>query len=311
MDIIDLHTHSTASDGSLTPRGLVQAGLKAGLKALALTDHDTVEGVAEALAAGRELGLEVVPGVEISVQGDGHSGRPAGLHVLGYFVDHQHPGLLEGLRTLQAARAERNPRIVRKFNELGIPLTMEEVAKHAGGDLVGRPHFAQALIERGIVRDRGEAFARFLAAGAKAYVPKFRFPPAEGLGMLRAAGGVPVLAHPGLLKLSLPELESLVRRLMDHGLEGLEALYSEHDTAIRRALTSLAARLGLAVSGGSDFHGDQKPDIALGLGRGDLRVPPSLLAGLRQRQAKVLRATGKSSGPAEAWTGGVGRAKVT
>lgn len=287
MNLIDLHSHSTASDGSLSPREVVAQAHKAGLTALALTDHDTIEGLDEAILAGQELGLTVIPGVEISIQGDELLGKPASLHVLGLWVDRRHPGLLAGLTTLQEARARRNPQIVRKFNELGIPLTLEEVATHAGGQLIGRPHFAQALLERGLVRDRGEAFGRYLAAGAQAYVPKYRFPPAEGIALLRAAGGLPVLAHPGLLKLPHFDLESLARRLMGMGLEGLEALYSEHDSATRLGLTRLAARLGLVVSGGSDFHGRAKPEIALGTGRGDLRVPASLLTALLERRERV------------------------
>lgn len=288
MNIIDLHTHSTASDGSLSPRELVTLAVQAGLMALALTDHDTIEGLDEALAAAGEAGLEFVPGVEISINGDELLGRPASLHVLGLWVDHRHPGLLAGLKTLQEARARRNPQIIQKFHDLGIPLTLEEVAQHAGGQLIGRPHFAQALLERGVVRNRGEAFGRYLAAGAKAYVPKWRFTPREGIAMLRAAGGLPVLAHPGMLKLPQADLEDLARRLMDLGLEGLEALYSEHDTATRLGLIRLAARLGLVVSGGSDFHGRAKPDIALGLGQGDLRVPASLLVALQQRREKLM-----------------------
>jgi predicted metal-dependent phosphoesterase TrpH len=256
---------------------------RAGLKAVAITDHDTMDGLAEALAVGQEAGIEVVPGVEISVQG----GPTGSLHMLGLFVDHRAPGLAEGLKRLQNARAERNPKIVAKFNELGIPMTMEEVAAHAGGDLVGRPHFARVLLERGIVRDRGEAFARYLGANAPAYVPKYRFSPAEGMGMILAAGGVPVLAHPGMLKLPTGDLEKLVRELMRDGLEGLEALYSEHDQALRNWLTSLAARLGLVISGGTDFHGQAKPDIRLGLGWGDLRVPAGVLVGLKERRQRL------------------------
>lgn len=291
MDLIDLHTHSTASDGTLSPAELVRLAQKSGLKALALTDHDTVEGLAEAMAASQGLGLEFVPGVEISIDGAGLLDKPASLHVLGLYVDHTHPGLLAGLKELQEARARRNPQIVAKFNALGIPMTLEEVAAKAGGHLVGRPHFAQVLLERGLVRDRGEAFARYLAAGAAAYVPKSRFTPQRGLAMLRAAGALPVLAHPGLLKLGEFQLESLLRKLMAQGLEGLEAIYSEHDSATRLGLTRLAARLGLEISGGSDFHGRAKPDISLGTGKGDLRVPASLLAGLRQRRERMLRAS--------------------
>lgn len=290
MDIIDLHTHSTASDGSLTPTQLVEAAWRAGLKAVAITDHDTVEGVAEALTAGQALGQVVVPGVEISLQGYEAQGMPASMHLLGLFLDPGQPDLAAGLERLQRARAERNPQIVAKFNALGIPLTLEEVKAFAGGELIGRPHFAQALLARKLVANRGEAFARYLAAGKAAYVPKWRFPPAEGIALLKQAGAVTVLAHPGLFKLGLAGLEALLLRLIDDGLDGVEAYYSEHDPAFTRAVLGLAARLRLVVSGGSDFHGDPKPDIALGLGRGNLRVPASLLAGLKDRKPGPARA---------------------
>ncbi|CAO0820737.1 3',5'-nucleoside bisphosphate phosphatase [Desulfarculales bacterium] len=289
MDLIDLHSHSTASDGSLTPRLLVAQAHKAGLKALALTDHDTVEGLDEALMAGQELGFSVIPGVEISIKSDELLSKPGSMHVLGLWVDHHHPGLLAGLEMLQEARARRNPQIVQKLNNMGISLTLKEVAKYAGGQLIGRPHFAQALLERGIVRDRGEAFSRYLAADAAAYVPKYCLSPREGIALLRAAEALPVLAHPGLLKLPQFDLESLLRRLMNLGLEGLEALYSGHDSATRLGFNRLASRLGLAVSGGSDFHGLGKPEIALGTGRGDLRVPASLLAALAQRRERLRK----------------------
>ncbi|MFZ5586463.1 MAG: PHP domain-containing protein [Thermodesulfobacteriota bacterium] len=285
MDLIDLHTHTTASDGSLTPAELVAAARSVGLKAVAITDHDTVAGLEEALAAGRRLGQRVVPGVEISLEGLGGQGMPASMHLLGLFVDHREPGLIAGLGRLQAARAERNPKIAEKLGELGIAISLDEVRAYAGGDLVGRPHFAQALVARGVVKNRGEAFARFLAAGKPAYVSKWRFPPAEGIAMLKRAGAVTVLAHPGLFKLGLAALEPLLLRLVEAGLDGVEAHYSEHDPALSRALARLAARLGLAVSGGSDFHGAPKPDIALGVGRGGLRVPASLLADLERRRA--------------------------
>ncbi len=291
MVIIDLHTHTTASDGSLTPTELVEAARRAGLKAVAITDHDTVDGVAEALAAGQALGQAVVPGVEISLQGYEAQGMPGSMHLLGLFLDHADPGLAAGLARLQGARAERNPQIVAKFNQLGIPLTLEEVEAFAGGELIGRPHFAQALIARKVVANRGEAFARYLAAGKPAYVAKWRFPPAEGIAMLQRAGAVTVLAHPGLFKLGLAGLEALLLRLMADGLDGVEAYYSEHDPAFTRAVLGLAARLGLVVSGGSDFHGGQKPDILLGLGRGNLRVPSALLAGLRGRQGRATGST--------------------
>ena len=287
MDLIDLHTHTTASDGSLTPAELVKAARAAGLSAVAVTDHDTIDGLAEALTAGSHLGLEVIPGVEISVQ-RGHN--PGGMHMLGLFVDHTDPGLAEALKRLQKARAERNPKMVARLNGLGIDLTMAEVASFADGGQVGRPHFAQALVARGVVGDVNQAFDRYLAAGKPAYVPKFRFKPQEAMAMLRRAGAVPVLAHPGLLRLSRDDLESLVKGLKKNGLEGVEAAYSDHKPALTRFLKSLAARLDLAVSGGTDFHGAAKPAIRLGLGKGDLRVPARFLHDLKARRQRMLAA---------------------
>ncbi len=287
MDCIDLHTHTTASDGTLSPRELVAAAQEAGLEAVAITDHDTVAGLAEGLAAGRELGLEVVPGVEISME----VGLTGGAHLLGLWVRPADPGLLAGLERLQQARRQRTPRLLARLNELGLPLSLEEVlAQTKGGDAqVGRPHVARALVAKGLAGSVGEAFNRWLAAGAPAYVPKERLPAAQGIALVRGAGGVPVLAHPGLLDLDRAGLESLVLRLRGMGLEGLEAYYSEHDSATQRYLVSLAARLGLAVSGGSDFHGGTKPQVALGRGKGGLRVPASLLAALKQRRERIRR----------------------
>ena len=283
MDYIDLHTHTTASDGSLSPAELVKEAAQAGLKAVAVTDHDTIDGLGEALETGQGLEMEVVPGVEISME----VGLKGGAHLVGLWVRPGHQGLLQGLERLQEARAQRNPRMLAKLNELGLKLSMEEVSQQAGGGQVGRPHFARALVEKGLAGSVGEVFSRWLGAGAQAYVPKERLTPAEGISLVRAAGGVPVLAHPGLLDLDRNGLESLLRKLKGLGLEALEAYYSEHDEATRRGLVSLAARLGLAVSGGSDFHGASKPQVKLGLGKGDLRVPGALLAALRQRRDRI------------------------
>jgi hypothetical protein len=283
MELVDLHTHTTASDGSLTPAELVAAARDAGLKAVAVTDHDTTAGLDQALAAGREMGLTVVPGVEISVE----AGLAGGVHVVGLFVDHHHPSLAAALERLQQARAQRNPRMVERLNRLGIPLTLEEVTAFAGGEIVSRAHFAQALVARGVVASREEAFARYLGAGKPAYVPKQRLSPHQAIALLRRAGAVPILAHPGLLPLERGPLEELVRRFQEMGLEGLEAHYSEHDRPTRLWLERLAARLGLVVSGGSDFHGRAKPDIALGRGKGDLAVPLALLRAIEKRRDSI------------------------
>ncbi len=283
MALIDLHTHSSASDGALSPSELAALAKKEGLAAVALTDHDTVEGIGEFLAAGRRLQMEVIPGLEISARrSEGKS-----MHLIGLYLDHRQQGLLKGLARLQRARAERNPRIVAKLNRLGIPLTMEQVEQIAGSGQVGRPHFASALVQMGVVADSNEAFRRFLAYGAAAYEPKFRLAPDRALALLRAAGGVPVLAHPGLLKLPLARLEELVAGLRPLGLEGIEAFYSEHQPSLSRELVRLAARQGLVVSGGSDFHGAHKPGIALGRGQGSLRVEYKWLAAIKQRHQEI------------------------
>jgi hypothetical protein len=283
MQLIDLHTHTTISDGSYSPKEVVMAANKAGLAAVAITDHDNINGIQEAVNTGEELPIEVVPGVEISVD----AGFKGGMHMLGFYVDPHEPNLVAALQRLQEARAERNPKIVQRLNELGLDITMGEVQARAGEGQIGRPHFAQVIIEKGYAKNRAEVFNRWLAADKPAYVPKFKYKPAQAISILRGAGGVPVLAHPGLLKLAFLRLESLIRELMEMGLEGVEAIYSEHDQALRKRLSDLASRLGLVITGGSDFHGDPKPDIKLGYGLGDLRVPKSLLNPLRQRAHKV------------------------
>lgn len=275
--LIDLHTHSTASDGSLSPTELVRAAAKAGLAAVALTDHDTVQGVDEFLAAARELPIEAVPGVEISMQGPSSA-----LHLVGLYLDHHNPELTRGLDRLQQARDNRNQAMIERFRELGIPLDLAEVAAVSGGGLVGRPHFALALMARGLVHNPGEAFSRFLAAGKPAYVPKFRFEPQEAIHLIRAAGGAPILAHPGLVGMAWTSLEELVGRLKEMGLMGLEVYYTEHDGNITRRLKGLAARLRLLVSGGSDFHGQNKAGTRLGRGKGKLAVPLELLAPIKK-----------------------------
>ncbi len=220
---VDLHLHSTASDGSLTPEELVAYAREKGAAAIALTDHDTVDGVKPALEAGARHGLEVVPGVEISAL------HPRGtMHILGYFIDPDHPFLQNQLDRLQVARRERNPRIIQRLKALGIPITWESVAALARGQ-IGRPHIAQALVRAGAVTSVEEAFEKYLTRGAPAYVEKFRFPPSEAIEMIRAAGGLAVLAHPFTLNLpSLSALEQELSALKALGLEGVDGLYPEH-----------------------------------------------------------------------------------
>jgi predicted metal-dependent phosphoesterase TrpH len=260
LKLIDLHVHSTASDGSYTPAEVVRQAKEGGLAAIALTDHDTVDGLAEAMAAGEQLGLEVIPGVEISAQYPGGT-----MHILGLFVNY-HNGLLDKrLAVLKQARIDRNPQIIAKLNALGIPVTMERVQEISGGGQVGRPHIARALMEGGYVRSIQEAFDNYLGYQRPAYVSKFRFPPMEALAMIREATGIPVLAHPFTLGLgSAAALKNLILELKGLGLAGLEVYYSEHTPEQEALYLKLARELDLLITGGSDYHGDNKPEITLG-----------------------------------------------
>jgi predicted metal-dependent phosphoesterase TrpH len=256
----------------MTPEELVSAAVAVQLEALALTDHDTTEGLARFLAAAARYGVRGVPGVEISAE---H--HPGAMHILGYLFDPAHAGLQAQLAQLRAGRSERNRQIMDKLRALGLELTWDEVHALAGGEVVGRPHFARALMARGHVQDKDEAFAKLLARGRPAYAERFRLSPAASIQMIRAAGGVAVLAHPCSLKLGQKQLRAVLLELRAAGLGGVEVYHSEHNPRQTRLYLRLAADLGLACTGGSDFHGTLMPDIRLGHGFGGLRVPADLL----------------------------------
>ena len=287
MSLIDLHTHSTASDGSLSPEELVTLAGKKGLVAMALTDHDTLEGLPEARAAGARCGVDVVAGVELSVA-DGEKS----IHLVGLFLPDNPGPLAERLDWLRQRRHNRNRLILEKLRTLGVNLDYEAVTELAQG-AVGRPHIAQALLARGVVSSFKEAFTRFLGAYGKAYVPKDKLTLTHAIGLLHAEGGLAVLAHPYLLGLSGPALTETVTRYRDVGLDAIEAFYTEHSQYQTLEYLALARKLGLAVSGGSDFHGAAKPEVELGRGRGSLRVDIATLDILRARLVRLL-ATGSS-----------------
>jgi hypothetical protein len=260
MDFIDLHVHSNASDGTFAPAEVVRLAKEGGLRALALTDHDTIDGLAEAVAAGPRYGVEVIPGVEVSARFPGGS-----MHILGLGINFPNGRLNERLAVLKRARAERNPQIIAKLNALGIKITLKQVEKLSGQGQMGRPHIARALLEAGYVRSIQEAFDLYLRYDGQAYVPKFRFPPAEAIAMIREVQGVPVLAHPFTLNLeSAAALKNTLEELMALGLAGVEAIYSDHTPEQEALYLRLAGELGLLVTGGSDFHGDNKPEVSLG-----------------------------------------------
>jgi len=276
MDTIDLHTHSTYSDGTLSPRQIVDLAAATKLKAVAITDHDTTAGIAEALARGRELDLEVVSGVEISAQLDGQS-----MHLLGYGIRHDDPLFLERLGVLQTARKDRNSRIFAKLNTLGIPARIDQLPPTPGQ--TGRPHIARLLIAQGVVQSMDQAFARFLRRGAAAYVESYRMPADHAIAMIAQAGGLAFLAHPVGDDPKLKTVAALLKKLKDVGLAGLELYYPTHTPQTHAKLHKLGRELGLLFSGGSDFHGASKPHMPLGGRPNDKPVPYQLLAAIKAR----------------------------
>jgi len=266
--MVDLHTHSTASDGSYSPEELVKLAKEAGLLAIALTDHDTVDGLPLAKKTAQDIGINFVCGVEISVkfEGKGH------FHLLGYFKSPEVPELSGVLKKLHEARAKRNERMIEKLNELGVDISMEELREVAKGE-IGRPHIAKLLVAKGVVKSFEEAFDKYLKKGAPAYVPKALLTPEEAISLVLKAGGVPVLAHPVTLKLDYYSLKEYIKRLKDLGLKGIEAYYTEHTEDLTQELLKYAKEFDLIVTGGSDFHGENKPDIKLGVGLGNLKIP--------------------------------------
>jgi 3',5'-nucleoside bisphosphate phosphatase len=283
--MIDLHTHSTCSDGTLSPTELVREAKKSGLTHLSLTDHDTAEGVAEARAEAGIQGLSFMGGLEISAE---H--QPGTLHVLGYGFDESDAALSERLEYVRRCRAERNPKIAENLRALGMDVRMEEVKAVSGHGLVGRPHFAKVLLDKGYVPSLQEAFDRYLAKGRPAYVDKVRLSPEESLAVIREAGGVAVLAHPLQLKVGRGgELEAVVKRLADLGLQGMECYYRNHSAEDTEALVALARTCGLVATGGSDFHGANRPGIRLGIGEGGLRVPIECWEDLRSTIGRTFQ----------------------
>ena len=268
MKRVDLHMHTTFSDGSYTPDELIRYAKEKNLDVVAVTDHDTVTSHAECKQAAAKYGIELIPGIEISCQFE-----PGTLHILGYFLDPSDSKLAKRLEELQKARAERNPMIIDRLNRMGLKITLEEVIAKSGGDQVGRPHFAQVLIEKGYVRNNDEAFKKYLGKGASAYIDKRRFSAKDGIDMIREAGGVAVVAHPKQLKVSdRSRLKELFTEWKSLGLGGIEAYSSCQDKKEQKFWHELADEMDLVATGGSDFHGKNKPDVDLGWMGNDVTI---------------------------------------
>lgn len=273
---VDLHTHSTASDGSDSPALLVNNVAAARISTFALTDHDTTEGLEEARAAAEMVGIGMIPGVELSLEWD-----KGGMHLIVLWLEPTPGPLQDRLAGLQASRASRNERMVERLRELGIDISLEEVEAESGGGSTGRPHIAAVMVRKGYVDDLAAAFDEYLAAGRPAYLGRERLTPEEGIGLARASGAVPVLAHPHTLGVdNRMEMADLMERLSAAGLIGIECLYGSYEAPGRAGLVKMASRFGLLPSGGSDYHGSYKDDVALGVGRVGIPVPDRVLEDL-------------------------------
>ncbi|MBM4465547.1 MAG: PHP domain-containing protein [Chloroflexi bacterium] len=263
---VDLHLHSTASDGQFSPSELVAMALERNLLAIAITDHDTTEGVDEALEAARGTGLEVIPGVEISCDVPHEE-----VHLLGYYLDHHHPALRGKLRAMRDARLRRARGMVAKLSALGLPLQWEAVAELAGDGSVGRPHIAQAMVKMGYAASTDEAFDLYIGRNGPAYVERYKLRPADAVSLLKEVQGLPVLAHPLKVTHFLPSL-------MERGLVGLEVYYNGYSAEDIRGLADLARKYDLIPTGGSDFHG---PDVLDTVEMGGIMVPVESVERLR------------------------------
>lgn len=272
---IDLHVHSTCSDGTDPPEALPHLGEAAGLGALALTDHDTLDGLPAFLAQQPEVSVRLIPGIELSCRWLGHE-----LHLLGLFLDPLHRGLQARVQDLRRRREERNAHMLRRLNDLGLGVTYEEVRRHATSDLLSRAHFAKALVGRGLVHTREDAFRRYLGDGRPGHVPFRELEPQDAAAWIAEAGGVTVVAHPGRFPIRHFRWEEAFPALRVLGIAGFEAYYSDYSPTEQSYFVHLAGRLGMARSGGSDYHGAYKPGISLGRGRGGLVVPDAILAEL-------------------------------
>ncbi|MCA9500392.1 MAG: PHP domain-containing protein [Nitrospira sp.] len=277
MSRIDLHTHTHFSDGSVSPTALVELALQQNVSILAITDHDTTEGLPEAMEATQRLPLEIIPGIELSTEFQGRE-----THMLGYFINHADPRLQARLERLRATRVDRLHHILDRLHSLKMEISLAEVEHVAGGGTIGRPHIAQMLIEKGYVKGIKEAFDRFLGVRGAAYVRRVVPEAAEIMTWITEAGGIPILAHPYWEGLNADKTAASCRTLVDQGLRGLEVFYGAFSARQISLNLNLARKFDLLMTGGSDFHGAFKPEISVGTGRGSLRVPPTLIDHLRE-----------------------------
>ncbi len=281
---VDLHLHSTYSDGSTAPAEIVRRAAAIGLSGIALTDHDTLEGIVEAATAAATHGIGFISGTELSVEWKNQS-----MHMLAYFLEPGAGPLQNRMKELRASRDMRNIEIAAKLQDQGLDVTMDEVRDEAGQGVVGRPHFAGVMIEKGYVENVPEAFDRYLAAGRPAYAPRVRLPVDEAIDLATRSGALCSIAHPHTLNLRADEFSTGFRELISYGLAGIEAYYGEYTPMLRDRIAEICDELGIVATGGSDYHGKYKPQLSIGTGKGDLRVPDQSFEALQQRRSATQR----------------------
>ncbi len=284
MRAIDLHTHSNCSDGSYSVKELIDYAHEKGLSAIALTDHDTVAGLDEGIAytAGKYPDMEFVPGIEYSTVEEGKD-----VHIVGLYINHRDEAYQKKLQEFKDSRINRNIKMCKKLTEeAGIPITYDELVEKNPGAVITRAHYAKLIMEKGYVKSRQEVFDRLIGDNCPYFVPREKILPEQAIEHILQAGGVPILAHPILYRMSDERLENLVKRLKAAGLMGLEAIYSTYEPREERDMKALAGKYDLLVSGGSDFHGANKKDIDLAVGRGKLFVPEELLPPIKMAAGK-------------------------
>lgn len=280
--MIDLHTHSTESDGTLTPQELMQLASDSGLSAIALTDHDTVGGLSKAKPIAEKLGIELVPGIELSTDYNGTE-----VHMLGFYIDDTNPAFLKKLQEFIDSRNLRNEKMAFLLQKEGFSITLADLYHEYPDSVITRAHFARYLVEHNFVKDRDTVFRKYLGDNCRCYVPREKITPFEAIDLIHLGGGLAFFAHPVLCHMNHDRLRFFVRDLKAAGLTGMEAVYSMNSPGDERNMKKLAQEFHLLISGGSDFHGENKPYIHLGTGKGNLKIPDSILTDIKAEKARV------------------------
>jgi len=280
---VDLHVHSNKSDGSLSPSDLVLEAKKKGLTAFALTDHDTVDGIDEAMAAAKGSGVTVIPGIELSTEYEGKD-----IHIVGLFIDKEQPAFRDKIQEFVDSRILRNQKMCQKLTEAGCPLTYEELVQEFPGSVITRAHYAQILLKKGYTKSLKEAFERYIGDRGPCFIPREKITPEDGVKLILSAKGIPVLAHPLLYGMGKDRLQILVDLLKAVGLEAIEAVYCTYSPSEEAQMREFTKKNGLLISGGSDFHGSAKPGLEMGTGYGKLYVSGEILDALVKRRGEMF-----------------------